>query len=146
MGSLVAPADTKEWSAPHGPPKPLRGAVSIPSPLQHFPPPRPRCAQLTELVAVPPARGCRALTQPAPQADGSPAALKVCLHDEPGAQQCGQQHQEPDHTWWERSMWVGAGHPRGIPQSVHPQLPHTRGGCCSMAGGQHSFPPPLQGF
>lgn len=38
------------------------------------------------------------LTEPAPQADGFPAALEVRLQDEPGAQQGEEQHHEADHT------------------------------------------------
>lgn len=115
MGFLVAPADTKERSAFHGPTKTSPRGCEYPRTPAALPTVLSPRAQITELVAVPPTRGSRALTQPAPQADGSPAVLKVYLHDEPGAQQYGQRHQNPDHAWWERSTWVGGraslGHP-----------------------------------
>lgn len=38
------------------------------------------------------------LTEPAPQADGSPAAVEVGLQDEPGAEQGDEQRQVPDHS------------------------------------------------
>lgn len=38
------------------------------------------------------------LTEPAPQADGFPAALEVRLQDEPCAQQGEEQHGAADHT------------------------------------------------
>ena len=58
---------------------------------------------------------CQCLTEPAPQADGFPAPIKVRLHDEPCAQQCGEQCHVPDYACegWERSQvraaaaWVG---------------------------------------
>lgn len=86
MGFLVEPADTKERSASQGPTKTSPRGCEYPRTPAELPTALSPCAHITELVAVPPTRGRHALTQPAPQADGSPSVLRVCLYDDPEAQ------------------------------------------------------------
>lgn len=67
-----------------------------------------------------PSGACWCLTEPAPQADGSPAVVEVCLHDQPRAQQGDEKHHVPDHSCqvWERSQVRAAAAARGRHRSI----------------------------